>query len=72
MNCSVPNKTITINDKEAPWITPEVKQTIKKNHRVYSKWKGAGKPEEGRNTVKAVRMKLIEKLKMLNPIITKT
>ena len=55
MNCCVPNKTITINDKEAPWITPEVKQAIKKNHRVYSKWKGAGKPEEGRNTVKAVK-----------------
>ena len=54
MNCSIPNKTITINDKEAPWITPEVKQAIKKNHRIYSKWKRAGKPEEGRNTVKAV------------------
>ena len=54
MNCSIPNKTITINDKEAPWITSEVKQAIKKNHRVYSKWKRAGKPEEGKNTVKAV------------------
>ena len=38
MNCSIPNKTVTINDKDAPWITPEVKQAIKKNHRVYSKW----------------------------------
>ena len=54
MNCSIPNKTVTINDKDAPWITPEVKQAIKKNHRVYSRWKKAGKPDTGRDTVKAV------------------
>jgi hypothetical protein len=63
MSCSIPNKTITINDKEAPWITPEVKQAIKKNHRVYSKWKNAGKPEEGKNTVKAVKNETDRKIK---------
>ena len=54
MKCSIPNKIMTINDKEAPWITPEVKQAIKKNHRVYSQWKRAGKPIDRKNTVKAV------------------
>ena len=43
MNCNIPNREATINDKDAPWITPEVKQAIKKKHRVYSKWKQDGK-----------------------------
>ena len=30
MNCNIPNREATINDKDAPWITPEVKQAIKK------------------------------------------
>ena len=30
------------------------KQAIKKNHRVFSKWKSKGKPDIGKDTVKAV------------------
>ena len=31
MNCHIPNNVVTINDKFAPWVTPEVKNAIKKN-----------------------------------------
>ena len=34
----VPNKIITCNDKDAPWITPQIKTAIKRNSRVYQKW----------------------------------
>ena len=54
INCNIPNKEATINDKDAPWITAEVKQAIKKKHRVFSKWKKAGKPDSGKDIVKAV------------------
>lgn len=50
----IPNREATINDKDAPWITPEVKQAIKKNHRVYSKWKRDGKPDAGKAVLKTV------------------
>ena len=54
ISCNVPNRIVTINDSDAPWITPEVKQAIKKNHRVYSKWKVRGKPDIGKDIVKEV------------------
>ena len=54
INCNIPNKEATINDKDAPWITAEVKQAIKKKHRIYSKWKEAGKPDSGKDIVNAV------------------
>ena len=34
----IPNKIITCNDKDAPWITSEVKTAIKRNSKVHRKW----------------------------------
>ena len=34
----ISNKIITCNDKDAPWITPNVKSAIRRNSRVYRKW----------------------------------
>ena len=34
----VPNKIITCNDKDAPWITPKIKTAIKRNSGVYRNW----------------------------------
>ena len=31
INCHVSNNVVTMNDKYAPWVTPEVKNAIKKN-----------------------------------------
>ena len=46
MTNNIPNKVITVNDKDAPWITPEVKTALIKNYRAYKKWKIKGKPPE--------------------------
>ena len=44
---NIPNKIITCHDKDAAWITPQVKAAIKRNLRIYSKWNKRGrKPEE--------------------------
>ena len=37
------NKIITCNDKDAPWITPEVKTSINRNSRVNRKWVNTGR-----------------------------
>ena len=47
MEMYVPNNTIMVNDKDAPWMTPAAKCAIRRNKRVYVKWKQGGrKPEE--------------------------
>ena len=38
MSRNIPNKVITCNDKDAPWITNEIKIAIKRNARVHRKW----------------------------------
>ena len=44
---NIPNKTVTCHDKDAAWITPQVKAAIKRNSRIYAKWNKRGrKPEE--------------------------
>ena len=44
---NIPNKIVTCHDKDAAWITPQVKAAIKRNSRVYSKWNKRGRrPEE--------------------------
>ena len=47
----IPNKIVTCHDKDAPWITPQVKTAIKRNNRVYSKWNKRGRKPEGRPKV---------------------
>ena len=47
MHRFIPNKTIKCNDKDPPWITPEIKTAIKCKHRVYNKYVRRGrKPDE--------------------------
>jgi hypothetical protein len=55
MSNNIPNRIITVNDKDAPWVTPEVKTALRKNDRCYKKWKNKGKPLEGRHTVQLVQ-----------------
>ena len=56
MSDNIPNKIITVNDKDAPWITPEVKCAIKRNKRVFNRWKGRGRPTEGRAYTQEVQL----------------
>ena len=38
MSRFIPNKIITCNDKDPPWISPDIKTAIKRKHRVYNKY----------------------------------
>ncbi len=51
----IPHKTVTINDRDAPWITPDIKTAIKRNQRVYRKWNTRGRKPEGRENVKSIQ-----------------
>ena len=43
----IPNKMITVHDKDPPWMTPETKTAIKRKHRIYNKYVKRGhKPDE--------------------------
>ena len=48
---TIPNKFITVNDKDAPWMTPDVKAAIKRNDRIYRRWKRRGRLLEGKTIV---------------------
>ena len=52
---NIPNKIVTCHDRDAPWITPQVKTAIKRNNRVYSKWNKGGRKPEGRPKVVEVQ-----------------
>ena len=47
----IPNKIITVNDKDAPWITSKVKSAIRRNYRVYRKWVKRGRILEDHDNV---------------------
>ena len=48
---NIPNKVVTCHDKDAAWITPEVKAAIKRNSRIYTKWNKRGRKVEERPKV---------------------
>ena len=52
---TIPNKTVTVNDNDCPWITKEVKSAIKKNHRVYRRWVLKGRMDISKSHVNNVQ-----------------
>ena len=54
---NIPNKTVTCHDKDAAWITPQVKSAIKRNSRIYYKWNKRGRRPEERAKVTEVQDK---------------
>ena len=38
---NIPNKTVTVDDRDDPWIQPTLKNLIKKNRKIYSDCKKA-------------------------------
>ena len=42
----IPNKIVQFNDKDQPWITPQLKSAIKRKHRIYSKFVQSGRKQE--------------------------
>ena len=47
MSQFIPNKVITINERDPPWLTKSIKNKIKSKHRAYHKFLSRGsRPEE--------------------------
>ena len=64
----ISNKFITCNEKDAAWITPEVKTAIKRNSRVYKKWVTRGRHPCDHDKVREVRNstnKIIKEAKLV-------
>ena len=55
MSRFIPNKIITSNDKDPPWITPEIKKGIKRKHRVYNKYVRRGRRPDEWDNVRLIR-----------------
>ena len=67
MTKHISNKIISCNDKDAPWVTPQVKSAIKRNSRVYRKWVDRGSNPHDRDHVRKVQNdtnKLIKETKL--------
>ena len=60
------NKIITCNDKDAPWITPDVKTAIRRNSTVYRKCAKRGRNANDHGNVHEIQdstNKLIREVK---------
>ena len=47
----IPNKKVSINDKDAPWVTFDVKSAIRGNTKIYKKWVKNGRLPGSRGVV---------------------
>ena len=54
-NIFIPNKIVTVSDKDAPWITPPVKQAIKKDKISYKNWVKRGRIQSEKANVNIVQ-----------------
>ena len=52
---NIPNKVVTCNDKDPPWITPQLKKSIKRKQRTYRNFVRRERREEDWERVKNVR-----------------
>ena len=63
----ISNKIITCNEKDSPWITPEIKTAIRRNSRVYRKWVNRGRNPPDQDKVREARNstnKLIKEVRL--------
>ena len=52
-----PNKFIRINDKDAPVVTPRLKNIIRKSHKAYNDWVKKGKDPATRDRSRDLQSK---------------
>jgi len=43
MSSNVPNKVVTFDDRDAPWVTPPLKNLLRKDRKIYSDWNKNGR-----------------------------
>ena len=55
INSYVPSKVVTFDDRDAPWITPSLKNLLRKNTKLFKEWIRMGKPENSRDRVKQLK-----------------
>ena len=51
----IPNRIFKCDDKDPPWIAPEIKTTVKHKHQVYNKYVKRGRKPEEWEHVRSVR-----------------
>ena len=51
----IPNKIITCDDRDRPWMTAALKSAIKRKHRVYNKYVKRGRKPDDWEYVRTVR-----------------
>ena len=52
---NVPSRSVTVDDRDAPWINNVVKTGLMRNKRVYKSWVKRGRPNDGIDYVKTVQ-----------------
>ena len=55
----IPNRHVTVSCKDSPWITPEVKAALRRNHRAYKTWLKNGKHPGTRHVVNHIQTETI-------------
>ena len=55
LSSEIPNRVVKCNDKDAPWVTADVKTAIRQKHRVCKKFLQRGRKQEYWIKVKNVR-----------------
>ena len=58
----IPNKTITCDNRDPPWMTPSLKSAIKCKHRVYNKYVRRGRKPDDWECVRTVRNQTSSKI----------
>ena len=58
----IPNKTITCDNRDPPWMTTSLKSAIKRKHRVYNKYVRRGRKPDDWEYVRTVRNQTSSKI----------
>ena len=43
MSSNIPNKIVTFDDRDAPWVTPSLKNLLSKDRKIYAEWNKNGR-----------------------------
>ena len=73
MKSLIPNKIVTINDKDAPWVTSSVKASSKKTiQKIYTEWVKKGRDPSGKEKVKQIQRDTNRKINEAKDIYIKS
>ena len=80
MGSNIPNKIVTFDDRDAPWVTNTLKNLLRKDRKIYSDWNKNGRnqmcyarvkqhQEKSKNAIENAKRRYLENLsnKLCNP-----